>query len=182
MTPGSPHDLTWVAFRYVSGEMDAEEASAFEGQLSQDQRAREAVAEAVELAGAVVLASSGTADVLPIRRRRARFVAWLAAGVAACAAFVIGRHLIVSRAPAPALSGLSTPASHAMVLAWPGLREHEDVSPDTHPETLAWLEESPLPGEAGPEAIDDGTFPPWLVEAASLRGNPLPGRSESLEN
>ena len=46
-------DLSWLAFRYVAGEMDRDEAEAFESRLDQDQSAREAVAEAVALAGAI---------------------------------------------------------------------------------------------------------------------------------
>src|SRR4051794_39341070 len=49
--PGA--DTPWLAFRYVSGEMGPEEAEAFERRLDEDQGAREAVAEAVALAGAV---------------------------------------------------------------------------------------------------------------------------------
>src|SRR4051795_8989868 len=46
-------DTPWLAFRYVTGEMGPEEAEAFERRLDDDQGAREAVAEAVALAGAI---------------------------------------------------------------------------------------------------------------------------------
>src|SRR3954451_9260762 len=51
LDPGA--DPPWLAFRYVSGEMGREEAEAFERRLDEDQGAREAVAEAVALAGAI---------------------------------------------------------------------------------------------------------------------------------
>src|SRR5260221_10160936 len=47
---GDPqHDLEWQSFLYASGEMSRIEAEAFEGRLGEDQQAREAVAQAVEL-------------------------------------------------------------------------------------------------------------------------------------
>ncbi len=49
----SKSDLAWLAFVYVSGELTHAEAEAFERRLAQDQAAREAVAEAVALIGAV---------------------------------------------------------------------------------------------------------------------------------
>ena len=49
-------DLPWLAFRYVAGELAGDEAAAFERRLDTDQGAREAVAEVVELSGAVALA------------------------------------------------------------------------------------------------------------------------------
>ena len=42
-------ELEWLAFRYVAGEMSADEARALEQQLAGDQAAREAVSSAVAL-------------------------------------------------------------------------------------------------------------------------------------
>jgi len=56
-------DLSWLAFQYVAGELTGAELAAFEQRLEQDQAAREAVAEMVELTTAVqcvAAASSAT--------------------------------------------------------------------------------------------------------------------------
>ena len=47
--------LDWLAFCYVSGELDGDERTAFENRLADDQVAREAVARAVELTEAVAV-------------------------------------------------------------------------------------------------------------------------------
>ncbi len=48
-------DLNWTAFQYVAGGLDEAERRAFEQRLDEDQLAREAVAAAVEIVGAVRL-------------------------------------------------------------------------------------------------------------------------------
>jgi ferric-dicitrate binding protein FerR (iron transport regulator) len=48
-SPTQDHDRHWQAFLYVSGEMSPAEAEEFEAQLADDQTAREAVADAVQL-------------------------------------------------------------------------------------------------------------------------------------
>src|SRR4051812_46731911 len=84
--PDLDSDVSWLAFRYVSGEMGRDEAEAFEGRLDQDQGAREAVAEAVALAAAV--AQVEPAVLRMTRRRVARVMAVLAVGAAAAASLV----------------------------------------------------------------------------------------------
>lgn len=54
----SPDDLDWLAFRYLAGEMAADETARFEEWLAADQAPREAVARAVEIAQAVVVLES----------------------------------------------------------------------------------------------------------------------------
>jgi len=56
----SPDSLDWLAFRYIAGEMTVAESTVFEERLGSDQAAREAVAAAVELVGA--LAACDPAD------------------------------------------------------------------------------------------------------------------------
>jgi hypothetical protein len=55
MTDRQHDDLDWQAFRYVAAEMDPDEVVRFEEQLLDDQRCRDAVARAVELAEAVAV-------------------------------------------------------------------------------------------------------------------------------
>src|SRR3982751_6411866 len=55
---GHERDLAWLAFRYVAGDLGEAQAAVFERRLGDDQAAREAVAEAVLLAGAVARAGA----------------------------------------------------------------------------------------------------------------------------
>lgn len=55
MQPENQDDLQWLAFRYAVGEMSLSESEEFEARLTDDQSAREAVAEAVELNEAAAL-------------------------------------------------------------------------------------------------------------------------------
>lgn len=50
---GDPSDLDWLAQRYVLEELTAEETAAFEGRLSHDWAAAEALVRAVRLVGAI---------------------------------------------------------------------------------------------------------------------------------
>ena len=76
------HDLDWLAFRYISDEMSADERDTFENQLAGDQPAREAVAAAVELSQTVAAAEHlvESPAVASVTRRAIwwRRVAWLA--------------------------------------------------------------------------------------------------------
>jgi hypothetical protein len=60
----SPDSLDWLAFRYIAGEMTVAESTVFEERLGSDQAAREAVAAAVELVGA--LAACDPADLVKV--------------------------------------------------------------------------------------------------------------------
>jgi hypothetical protein len=85
-------ELDWLAFCYVSGELNATELAAFEDRLADDQSAREAVASALNLVHTVSAAEHLVE--LPVvtkptrRASRWRSVAWLAiaGGVAASVA------------------------------------------------------------------------------------------------
>jgi hypothetical protein len=79
------NQLAWSAFCYAAGEMSADEATAFEALLAQDQPAREALARAVELTQAVVSAES-LVPVVAAKRASSvwsRRLTWMAVGSAA---------------------------------------------------------------------------------------------------
>lgn len=81
------HDYDWLAFLYAVGEMSATESLAFEQQLAEDQSAREALARAVQLAGAV---RSACRPMPVVRASSATGRSWLAVvGVCAAAALVL---------------------------------------------------------------------------------------------
>jgi hypothetical protein len=170
--PSEPKsDLAWFAFAYVSGELTHAEAEAFERRLAQDQAAREAVAEAVALIGAVAAVPPETLPLPSTRRRWPR--RWLAAGVAAAAslAVVVG---LSRRGPTPPIvvAVVAPPRAGAdpagtVALAWSGLRQEFDREEEGSDERIAGLDE-PEPLAVEPESVADRGLPGWLVEAAAL--------------
>ena len=98
MTSFDKHDLNWLAFRYVAGEMSGDECAEFETRLADDQAAREAVASAVELTQTISCAATDSESVVTAQSRgrvadnqavRGRRLLWLALGVAACLTLVV---------------------------------------------------------------------------------------------
>lgn len=89
MSQHPERDLDWQAFLYLSGEMSAAEIAAFERLLESDQAAREAVASAVHLVGAV--AEAPIAEKLPaafVPRSSSRTRAFVALAASAAMVFV----------------------------------------------------------------------------------------------
>ncbi len=98
MTDKEYDDLDWQAFRYISAEMPSDEVAQFEEQLSTDQRSRESVARAVELAEALAVATADRSSGVdqwfaqPIRRAGLAWwarVGWIGVGAAATLACVL---------------------------------------------------------------------------------------------
>lgn len=90
-------ELLLLAFRYVSGELAADEAALFEVRLADDQVARDALADAVELCAAMTigccdLATQSPQTNRPTRRRIAAVLAASLAGVAVIA--IVGQQLV----------------------------------------------------------------------------------------
>jgi hypothetical protein len=171
--PDDPEgDLPWTAFRYVAGELSPGAASAFEARLADDQQAREAVAAAVELAGAVALigARPGALPARP-RRRFARAAGWVAGGVAAGLALGFGLDQLVLHRAAVAPPRVA----EEVVSTWWGLRGEPDASAGLD-DQLA-LNDDPAPEPAEPDA--DGDVPSWMAELATL---PSPDATPRREN
>lgn len=78
------NQLEWIAFCYLTGELNPAEAEQFEVRLADDQAAREALARAVELTQMVAAAESGCGDlVAPAAREPASWstrLSWMAIG------------------------------------------------------------------------------------------------------
>jgi anti-sigma factor RsiW len=166
-------ELAWLALRYVSGEMARDEAEAFESRLDQDQAAREAVAQVVEIAGAVAaLPPARAAGTLPFRRRAAvrTFLAAATLAAAACLAWLaIDLRGPVPLPPQPRRTTANTPAA-TVALTWSSLHQEREAEKDDTSGLLAWNEDLPVPAET--EDASDTGLPPWLVDAASLAGRP----------
>src|SRR5262245_16159830 len=85
-------ELAWLAFRFIAGEMTADETTAFELRLADDQAAREAVAAAVELFHAVCAAEAAEPVVAVAAKERSTWsqkVTWVASGAVAAALLVM---------------------------------------------------------------------------------------------
>jgi hypothetical protein len=129
-------NLTALALLYANGELDAPESAAFESRLGEDQSAREALCQAVQLTqglgGARPPAPSpayrdrvrrGLAN--PARPRRwwhallrpraypGHPAAWLAAGALAASLLLLGGQFAQGPAPGPAAGAVPRPAAQA---------------------------------------------------------------------
>ena len=162
-------DIFWQAFRYVAGEMSPAEAESFEHCLDQDQEAREAVARAVELTGAVAALRPESILTLP-RRRPVRTILGVAALAAAACLFWL---VFTPLGPAPdsaAVAPRVTPSA-TVTLAWSTLRqEGTEGDKDETSALVASIDDLPTPAESD-DAADAG-LPLWLLDAASLAGRP----------
>ncbi len=141
---------SWTAFRYALGELPDAEAAAFERRLLDDQAAREAVALAVELVGALAIVGAEQPSPLPapVRDRRRRFAPW--APLATAAAVFAAALAWTGQAPRPG------PDASRVASAWSGLRDRP--GPDLDDE---------LPGPIEAEPTLDRPLPSWLVAGAA---------------
>jgi ferric-dicitrate binding protein FerR (iron transport regulator) len=160
------HDeLHWLAFRYVAGEMTADEEGRFEAQLADDQGAREAVAQAVELHEAVRLAAATTNGVQlvpaenPVPRRH-RLV-W-ATSLAALVTLALGGLVQVLTTPhPPADNGRAGEPGADVARTWAEVRRAQ------HPESVAAdaaLLAAPEFG-VGDLGETDAQVPNWMMTA-----------------
>jgi hypothetical protein len=140
-------DLHWTAFLYISGDLPADEATSFEARLADDQEARDAVAEAVELAGALAIVG---AESRPRRRSKLRR-AFVAASVLAAAACVA-----LAFSPRSGPTGQDRLDASEVALAWSSLRGGPDIG------QVAEIE---IESEVEPST--DRALPSWLLSAAS---------------
>jgi hypothetical protein len=174
-------DLHWRAFRYVAGEIEPEEAEAFERVLDEDQEAREAVAWAVELAGAI--ASLRPEATLVLTRPRRRSVAALIGAVTLAAAACLGWMVMTVRGPAP-LPGQSRDAAASapdarVALAWSTLHEERGLERDDSSALVAWNDD--LPASSETDDASDLALPPWLIDAATLSIRAVEGGKPAKE-
>ncbi|WP_406700642.1 transposase [Singulisphaera sp. Ch08] len=188
-----PSDLLLLAVRYISNELSDDEMAAFERLLADDQSAREAVAEAVELTLVVAQLPATTPDLLPLRAKRRLYRPMRLGLAAACLGAVVGLTFQYGRfadpnpAVDPSIANANPNPPEAVAIAWSGLRQTGEIDLVSHTELLAWLDEpiaSPsadLPS-VGASALEDELLPRWLLEAASLRETPETSGAGTREN
>jgi len=140
--PDAGDNLDALALLYANGEMDATQAAHFERLLGEDQRAREALCQAVELSRTLdglpvpapdpafrarvraLLLPQGTVARLTGRRYRGHPLAWAAAGAAATfLAFVLTNSLRAPAPPHPEQAQAAPTAPAGVPAAAPDLRE-----------------------------------------------------------
>jgi hypothetical protein len=161
-------DILWLAFCYAAGEMAPGDAEEFERRLDLDQQAREALARAVELAGAVAALPSTSVSTLSLSRRRpVRTILGVAAlAAAACLAWLFVAPRGVEReAVAPRVAPTAT-----VTLAWSSLRQEHEVDRDETTALLAANDDVPALSDSDDNA--DTGLPLWLLDAATLGGRP----------
>jgi hypothetical protein len=189
--------LDWLAFRYIAGELTADDEELFEQRLAEDQTARDAVDQAVELQEAIRLASSEAASDRggDAARRIRRRVAW-AAAAAASLALLFGLswtaatawHRSIARSPRLASPQGDLPAARIsthrnapasdfsanaeVARAWVALRRGEgDETRIAETPTVESIDSTELgPGEFGPTDVADAecTVPNWMLTAVSV--------------
>lgn len=146
-------DVSWLAWRYLLDELDADADAAFERRLAHDEAAAAAVAEAARLVEAVAGAASVGAviDRPPVRRH------WLPVA-AACAALVAGILLIVVSSGERPLGSTPVAGSRAaeLVRLWSS-GEQGAVGDADDPHGIG----------VGEEGVGD-EVPGWLLTAVTL--------------
>ena len=161
-------ELFWLAFCYTAGELSAAQAVEFEARLETDQRAREAVAEAVELAAAARIASAPSLQPAAVQPGIAPAGGWALALAASIALAIVGYSLL-GRHGLPAASPDSNQAERGLVDAWAAsawIDESDAEIGDDSNRLAGWEPTAANPDESdlaeGELLVSD-----WLLEAVS---------------
>ncbi len=149
------NDLDWLACRYALGDLPGAETAAFERLLDEDQDAREAVARAVELVGAVALVVAPGPEMAARPRRRVQARASWA--LAASVALAVGASAWLA---GPRSNPVEADAGR-LASAWSGVRDRPGLEAEGDDEAAGT---TPL-AEADPAA--DRPLPSWLVAGAA---------------
>ncbi len=89
------HELAWLAFQYIAGDLSCPDREVFERRLAEDQAAREAVAAMVDLVQCVEAAELEMARVAPATSVEATSwarAAWVALSTVACLVMFVAIH------------------------------------------------------------------------------------------
>jgi hypothetical protein len=181
--------LDWQAYRYIANEMSSQEQSDFELLLADDQAAREAVAQAVELTQTIYAAelfssphaishnsvadspaASAAVEPAPISLRSRNWlvpVGWITVGAVACLALVLSVPQLIPRTGpeigmAPDLVRPGK-ASVELAEAWSAQTLHEGEGELEEPAldpSAAWKEESEWE-----TPLAENHAPAWMLEA-----------------
>ena len=203
-------ELDWTAFRYIVGELSADEACRFEEQLAVDQLAREAVVAAVRLTSVVaqgfpaeqpaeqVISTDRVAGASVRQWRSGRQwsrIGWLVGTMAACVAFFLLVRDVRDVPPEDVAAGriqkLATAwvASRSAESDTSGLEStiHDPLAHDSVAHDSA-THDTATAVTPSPEADDMSTVPDWLLAAVSEKvmseqaDAPKPAPERAIEN
>lgn len=153
MTVAPADDLDWLAFRYVAGELDADEARTFEQRLEGELSAQDALCRAVALSERLVMLQPASIMVATRGRWLSTIMeraAWAGLGAAAAALLFL-------------LLGWPTPADRPT----PTIKIIETAPPNATPDPEVWARVR-TQGDWSAEVAD------WLDQAATHVPQPVP--------
>lgn len=155
------HDLDWLAFCYAAGELDTQQAAAFEQLLATDQDARERLAAAVALSQQIA-ESPDLAPAAKPRRRTLERLAWLSMGVALLVGAVwLGRSFFPDDGIAPL--SLDKNGNMALAAAWADSLEDPAQTP---PDEVIDETDTATPAATDELISEDGLdVPDWMLAA-----------------
>ncbi|MGE3313653.1 MAG: hypothetical protein AB7O26_00970 [Planctomycetaceae bacterium] len=190
----NPNDLDWTAFRYVSGELAGDELAAFETLLAENQAARDAVVDAVKVAGAVVMAESAVKPalprILPFGGSRAAALAWVRVETYLALAAVVGIAIVfwmqrpseqdlAKVDPSRQGSAESVFDSRSSVLAlWTEWSSTEEPGSDESSEAVRGESDSDV---VSTDVDSDFEVPGWMIAALSPSNGTGPDDSDDLQ-
>jgi hypothetical protein len=155
------HDLDWLAFCYAAGDLDAEQAAAFEQLLATNQDARERLAAAVALSQYIAAVPDLVPAAKPARRTLQRLT-WLTAGVALLIGAVwLGRNLRPDDEMATTMPGEN--GNIALAAAWADSLEYPAQTPSEENADEPVAAPSAVVDE--PVAEDGLDVPDWMLAA-----------------
>lgn len=170
-------DLDWTAVQYVSGDLPEQRVAEFERRLAENQDAREAVADAVELCVAIAANRPEVTTRVVMDRSWKRKLEWMFVGGAISLAVFFVFQMITSDPQGEVVATAQTDLSDEVVSAWV---ESLAIAAE---ESLAW----PEPVEfAAEEPVVDGLrseeAPLWMVAAiAELAENEETGNDRRVD-
>jgi len=161
-------DINWLAFQYLSAELDADQVEWFESLLAEDQTAREALAAAVELTDAIVACRQQELVVAPSEKTsssRYHPLWWMAAGAALCLMAVLIGNAIRNDPVSNETAKVSSVSPASLAITW---EETQTVMNEQSlvPPTEGLFEEQGLEDELTDSAIlDEPETPSWMESA-----------------
>lgn len=176
LTPGSDDELNWLAFRYVAGEMTAEETESFEARLTDDLAACEAVVAMSELSLSAQVAIVTEIQEAAIRVEDprpvpARIRSWVAVGSTVVALgwlmLLLGNGNDQMKRGSPELAERGELQSAADLIARWSQADEEAVLSDEFLEATS-IEFS------GADELERPYIPGWMIAAVSLENTEPP--------
>jgi hypothetical protein len=159
---GGDDELQWTAACYVLGELSSDETARFEARLLEDQSAREALADAVEL-----MQAASQPKPSAVTTKRSYTIPAISSIIAICLLVGVAAYFTPPATPTAAVLVQANPPAGLddWILELPELLEAQVVVDFDDEETA----DSLIPAAADET---DGDIPGWLILATSKEGTP----------